>query len=185
MKYDPFSWDEVKPNEEVKFSQGRLRLQLSAPAALFITCQGVEGVASFGAFHDVEVSEEVTFRVEGAKGLRVFMRRSFGTSVEAEGEVYTNADRMPFESGVVAEVTRARRQLELERRAMLKEIRTEAAIARASLRAEKKTTPQKGGVQSADVMAEAEAQAEAQDDTQLEAEPAPAPVPAPKGKANK
>lgn len=167
MKYDPYAWDEVKPNEEIRFPKGRLRLQLSAPAPLYITAQGVEGLASYGSTHDVEVSEEVTYRIEGVKSLRAFQRRSYGTSVEAEGEVYTNVDRMPYESGAVAEVTRARRQLEIERRAMLKEIRAEAAIARASVKASAESPPQKGGVQSVEGQPEAaEALSEALDESE-------------------
>lgn len=134
MKFDVFSWDEVKTNEKVQTGKGVLRLRLSAPAALYFEAEGVEALAGYGADFEVEVSDPVTFRVEGPKTIRAFMFRPLPTAVEAVGEVYTNIDRMPGESGMVAEVTRARRQLEMERRSMLKEIREEAAKARASLR---------------------------------------------------
>lgn len=130
MKFDPFSWDEVKTNEETTFGKGTLRLRLSAPAALYVQAQGVEALAGYGAAFDVEVSEDVIFRVEAPKGVRAFREVPQPTSFQPIGEVFTNIDRMVQESGAVAEVTRARRQLEIERREMLREIRIEAAKAR-------------------------------------------------------
>ena len=61
----------------------------------------------------------------------------FGTSFECEGETFTNIDRMPHESESVAEVTRARRMLELERRSFLSEVRAENAAISAQLAAKR------------------------------------------------
>lgn len=136
MKFDVFSWDEVKTNAENQSAKGVLRLFVSAPAPLYITAQGVESLAGYGAEHTVEVSEEVTFRVEAPKGVRCFKHRAFAeTAFEAEGETFTNIDRMPHESGLLADVTRARRMLEVEKRQMLADIRREASIARNSVKA--------------------------------------------------
>jgi hypothetical protein len=43
------------------------------------------------------------------------------------GEVFTNLDRMPMESGTVAEVTREMRRFKLEQAGMLREMRAERA----------------------------------------------------------
>lgn len=123
MRFDLFSWQEFRCNEEVPFGEGQLRLRLSAPAPVYFSAQGVEALAGFGAAFDIEVSEAVTVRVEAPEGVRAFRWVPPVTAVEPEGEVFTNIDRMPDESGSVAEVLRARRLFEFERRAALRDIR--------------------------------------------------------------
>lgn len=127
MKFDPYAWQEVPTNEEVQFSKGRLRLRLSARAALYVTAQGFQALVGIEEAFEVDLSEEVTFRVEAPKPLRAFMFVPEPTAFEPVGEVFTNIDRMPMESGNMAEVTRAMRLFELERRNALKEIRQETA----------------------------------------------------------
>ncbi|UIB81392.1 hypothetical protein [Flyfo microvirus Tbat2_93] len=134
MKFDPYSWNEVKTNVEIPQAKGRLQLRLSQACPLYITAQGVEALAGVSAEHDWEVSEEVTFRVDAPKGVRAFLFTPLPTSAQADPAGWTNIDRMPHESGAVAEVSKARRLLEMERRSMLSEIRREAAIARASIK---------------------------------------------------
>lgn len=125
MKFDPFVWKEENTNEEIEVGEGWLRLRCSAPAALYVTAQGFEALVGYAPSFDLQLSEELTFRVEGPDGLRVFRHVAVLTSVRPEGEVFTNIDRMPNESGNVSEVTRAMRMFELQRRAALREIRAE------------------------------------------------------------
>lgn len=126
MKFDPNCWQEVKANEQIQFGKGVLRLRASVPAPLYITTQGGhEALCAVATAFDVELSEEVSFRVEGAKGTRVFLFKPLPTFCQPKGEVFTNIDRMPDESGQMLEVRKALRQLEIERRATLREIRAE------------------------------------------------------------
>lgn len=134
QKFDVFVWNEVKANEKIQVGKGNLRLRVSQPAPLYIEAEGVEALAGFAADFDLEVSEAVTFRLEAPKGVRVFLYNALPTSTVAEGEVFTNVDRMPHESGMMAEVTRARRMFELERRQALEELRRETAIMRAQVK---------------------------------------------------
>lgn len=127
MKFDPYAWQEVPTNEEIPFGKGRLRLRLSGRAPLYISAQGVEALAGIEEAFEVELSEEVTFRVEASKAVRAFMFVPEPTAFEPLGEVFTNVDRKPLESGAMAEVTRAMRLFELERRSALEEIRAETA----------------------------------------------------------
>lgn len=138
MKFDVFSWDEVKPNVKIEVGKGPLRLQCSAQTALYVEAEGVEALAGLSAAHHIEVAEEVTIRLEtAAKGVRCFLfRPATTTAVEPHGEVYTNIDRMSDESGTMAEITKARRQFELERRAILREMKVEHAKLRAAMKAE-------------------------------------------------
>lgn len=137
MKFDPFSWTEVKTNEEIQHPKGRLLLRISQTCPLYITAQGVEALAGVSTEFEVDVSEEVTFRIDAPKAARAFIFEAEPTSIEYDGEVFTNIDRMPSESGSVAEVTRALRMLEFNRRAMLREIREERDSTLEAVRAER------------------------------------------------
>lgn len=134
MKFDVFSWQEVKTNEALPVQKGTLQLRLSAACPVYVQAQGVEALAGTKTEFSLDFSEPVTVLVQAPKGVRAFINVPVQTFCEPDGEVYTNIDRLPHESGMLAEVTRARRQLELERRSMIRDIRAEAAKARASLR---------------------------------------------------
>lgn len=123
MKFSPLSWNEVKPNEKIEAPKGWLRLRLSAPCSLYVEAQGYEALAGFGTSFDLELSEAVTFRASGPKDTRVFHYEADDTTFRPNSEVYTNIDRMPDESGNLLEVRQGMRQLELMRRAVLRDIR--------------------------------------------------------------
>lgn len=125
MLFNPINWFEVKPNETHEVSKGRLRLQCSEAVPLYIEAEGVEALAGVSTAFDVELSAQARWRVGNQKGVRVFVYVPERTSFVAIGEVFTNIDRMVDESGSVAEVTRALRQLELMRRSALAEIKAE------------------------------------------------------------
>lgn len=132
MKLDPFAWSEVNPNEKVEAGKGILRVRCSASAPLYVECEGYEVLAEVGTAFEVDLSEAVTWRVDAPKGARIFWMPPALTSHRPEGEVYTNIDRMPHESGQLAEVTRAMRMFEVERRSYLKQMRAEIAALRAA-----------------------------------------------------
>lgn len=122
QKFDLFAWNEVKPNEKIPHSQGGLRLRLSALAPLYLQSLGVETLAGFASEFDLQISEDVTFRVDAPKTVRVFVETPNKTSFLQTGEKFTNTDRMPGESSAVAEVTRALRQMEIRHRQQMEEI---------------------------------------------------------------
>ena len=126
MRFDPLAWDEVSPNEE-NICKGTLRVRSSREGALFVQVEGVEALYGIGTAFEVQTPAEMIWRLDAPADARVFVQRMFGTSFECEGETFTNIDRMPHESESVAEVTRARRMLELERRSFLAEVRAENA----------------------------------------------------------
>lgn len=132
MKLDPFAWSEVNPNEKVQAGKGILRVRCSTSAPLYVEAEGYEVLAEVGTSFEIDLSEAVTWRVEAPNGARIFWMPPSLTSHTPQGEVFTNIDRMPHESGQLAEVTRAMRMFELERRSVLKEIRSEAAALRAA-----------------------------------------------------
>lgn len=123
MKFDPLNWNEVKPNEDHKAKKGWLRLRVSQAAALYVAVEGYEALVGVETAFNVEVSEAVTYRVEAPKGARVFVFAPPPTTHEPQGEVFTNIDRMVDESGSYNVVTRALREFELQKRAMLREMK--------------------------------------------------------------
>lgn len=129
MKFDPLTWNEVPTNENFQIGKGVMRLRASAPVPVYVEIHGVEALADYGTNVEIEVSEAARAKVVAPKGVRVFVYTPLPTVVQAEGEVFTNIDRMPSESGPMAEVTRALRALEIERRAALRDIRQAAATA--------------------------------------------------------
>ena len=137
MRFDPLAWDEVSPNEE-NISKGTLRVRAARQGALFVQVEGVEALYGVGTSFEVEAPSEMIWRLEAPAQARVFVQRMFGTSFQCEGESFTNIDRMPHESESVAEVTRARRMLELERRSFLAEVRAENAAISAQLAEKRK-----------------------------------------------
>ena len=136
MRFDPLAWDEVSPNEE-NICKGTLRVRASREGALYVQVEGVEALYGIGTSFEVEAPSQVIWRLEAPAETRVFVQRMFGTSFQCEGESFTNIDRMPHESESVAEVTRARRMLELERRSFLAEVRAENAALAAQLARER------------------------------------------------
>ena len=136
MKFDPLAWDEVSPNEE-NICKGTLRVRSSREGALYVQVEGVEALYGLGTSFDVQTPAEMIWRLDAPSDARVFVQRMFGTSFECEGEAFTNIDRMPHESESMAEVTRARRMLELERRSFLAEVRAENAAIAAELAAKR------------------------------------------------
>lgn len=136
MRFDPLAWDEVSPNEE-NICKGTLRVRSSREGALYVQVEGVEALYGIGTSFEVQTPAEMIWRLDGPADARVFVQRMFGTSFECEGETFTNIDRMPHESESVAEVTRARRMLELERRSFLAEVRAENAAIAAQLAAKR------------------------------------------------
>ncbi|MFD1881003.1 hypothetical protein [Paracoccus pacificus] len=130
MRFDPYSWHEVSVNEEYEAAKGRLRVRCSAQAPLYISAQGCEALAGVETSFDVEVSEAVTWRVDAPEGVRVFVHAPPGTVLPSIGEVFTNIDRLPEESGSMYEVQKALRALEMERRAYGRDMRAAIAAVR-------------------------------------------------------
>lgn len=151
MKFDPFAWKEVPDAQKIQVGKGRVRLHLSEPAALYVHSQGYEALAGYGSSFDLEFAEKVTLSTVAS---RVFVFDPSVRSEKSKGQVFTNIDRMPDESGNVLEVRRAMRELELTRRSILREIRQERHKAK----------------READAVIEAEAEVARPERAELEAE---------------
>lgn len=105
------NWTEIDAQDDTPAS-GRLRLRLEAPATLWITPQGGEAYPQGEAqAFDLFLPENVTFTFSEAVRAFMYVRPSRARS--PRGEVFTNLDRKPGESGSVQEVRRAAREFAL------------------------------------------------------------------------
>lgn len=126
-KLDVFAWSEFEPGVQVPGSARNLEVRCSAPSALYVSCQGYEALAGVGTDFDVGISEPFSFRLEGPQGVRCFYKGDFTAAYQAEGQVHTNCDRLPHQSGAVMEVRRALREQQFRHQQFMREARAAAA----------------------------------------------------------
>lgn len=135
MKFDIFAWSEIEPNLWFNGPAGSLVVKASAPSALFVEQDGFEVCAGHGVAFDLDISGEFRFRLEGPKSARFFYQAGASVAVPSLGVVYTNADKLPAQSGTYFEVRRALREQQLAQSAMMKEIRAATSLLRAERKA--------------------------------------------------
>ncbi len=156
MKTVNFTYKETKANEKIKF-KGQLLLRASAPCALFLFDGQVETLAGFGAEFDISAPQATAFKVVAPEGVRVFRRHPDSLVRKGSGKAFTNADRMPHESGALLEVRKGLREIALARKGLQQE--TEAAL-REVRRAKKALTPDDQITEDGEVIEGKEASAE-------------------------
>lgn len=128
VNFNPDVWLEVSNEEEFEVPAGRLQVRVSAPSALYLVASGAPVLAGVDTSFDLRLAEHSRGVVIGQSGIRIFVLTDPDASAltiheDEDAEVFTNIDRMPSETGVMAEVLRATRQLELKKREMLAEMR--------------------------------------------------------------
>lgn len=112
MKFDPFKWSEA--HEKTKAPKGRLRVFASAPCPLWLEAEGFEALAGYNTAWDLTLDTEVIFWTTDPS-VRLFYDYPVQAIQVPQGEVFTNADMEPDESGAMWEVRKAIRALQLER----------------------------------------------------------------------
>lgn len=145
MRFDPFSWEELQVSTPYDEKRGRLKLRVSAPSALYVQALGVETLFGYGADFDVTCAHPFSFKVEGPKGARAFAYSPADNHYTSTAEVYTNGDRLPMESGTMAEVRREIRLHRLHQMQERNELRmqlNEVKQLRASLQEAPKSPPE-------------------------------------------
>ncbi len=125
MKFEPTHWTIVQEGADYEAKQNRVFLRAPFKIAAYVSTEGVEALAGVGYEIDAKVPQGSRFRAEAVtegQGV-IFAYSPTGSSFKPTGEIFTNADRKPMESGMLAEVTRATRLMRLEHKRMLDEIR--------------------------------------------------------------
>lgn len=124
MRFDPFTYEAVKPGSVIDGPQGGFRVVCHPSAAVFVQADGYEVLASYGSC-DLQITGAYSFRVVGADDAPASYRLLVRSASAPVGETFTNLDRMPNESGSVLAVTSALRKMKLEQNAFAKELREE------------------------------------------------------------
>lgn len=132
--FNPNAWGEIQVGKEIPHEKGRVQLRASAPVALYVTSttHGVEALCGVAAEFDFNVSEAVSLRVEGKA--RAFLHDLPVTSFDADGEIFTNIDRMPM-GGSFDAVQGQTRLFELQQRQIMREMRAQMAALEAERKA--------------------------------------------------
>lgn len=125
MKFDVSKWSELSPNVLYEGQVGRLVGNCSQLAAWYVLWNGQEILAHVGHSVDISISEPFSWRCEVDTSARVFVSAPRAVHHNVVGEVFTNIDRKPRESGMVAEVSAALRRFKLEQRDLRADIRRE------------------------------------------------------------
>lgn len=121
MKFNPTDWKEVKANAQIQVPACLLQLRLTAPGVLFVTTEGVETLYGEGSAFRLSVPENSAYEVKLSGG-KVYQRDIPVRTFADTSEKFTNIDRLPQESGTVAEVTKAVRMFKIEERATVRRI---------------------------------------------------------------
>ena len=123
MKFNPFKYSEVKANAEIESPQGLLHVMCSENCNVYVTCQGVEALAGYGREVRVQIADAFIFRVEAVKTARVFIEDPQKVFYTPKGEVFTNMDRKPQESGTMLAIKQGLRSLQLKEMSILNTMR--------------------------------------------------------------
>lgn len=130
MKFDPFNWQEVTINDEYESPKGRLHIMCSQNASVYVQALGYEVLAGVGQKIDITTAQAVTYRIEAPEGTRAFVETREAHFVKSSGEIFTNFDKKPTESGAVQEINRALRRFKLEQQEIRRQMRIESQTLR-------------------------------------------------------
>lgn len=128
MKFDPLKWNEISSGTNYPCERGMIRLNSTHPMNVFVLLEGVEALAYSGQSCDIRVGYGCEYRAETeGSDVRVFSAEPANVAHEQKGEIYTNIDRKPHESGTVAEVRRELRRHQLEQNMYRRVLQAEQA----------------------------------------------------------
>lgn len=126
MKFDVFKWAEIEAGEVHEICQGRVHVMCSKESAVYVEVEGYEVLAGVGTEVRADIQADVVrVKIDAPKGTRAFIYKPMGVSMKSEGEIFTNADRKPLESGTVLEVKKALREFKLEQMRLRQAMRGE------------------------------------------------------------
>lgn len=177
MKFSPENWKEVKPNDKIEITQGRLWLRLTQASPILVTSlSGVETLVCFDTEADIEVTD-CAFAIFTNEKARGWLFERPVEYFESDGEIFTNADRMVMESGTMGEITKALRLFKIEQNSILREANAKLQEIQQEARSVRERQPDPDNPEDHEEL-------DPVDDDQVDEEEVadPAPAPAPKAK---
>jgi len=134
MKFNPLEWSQVD-GKTFQAPPGLLQLRGASLFGVVVESHGVEAAYAFASEHRLTLPDAAKVTLIAVDGFAVYRKDRPSRVYRMTGEKFTNIDRLPQESGAVAEVTKAVRLMKLEERAMIRRIREEAAASKAAIAA--------------------------------------------------
>jgi hypothetical protein len=119
MKVDLENWQQLTNRNDTV--SGRLQLKLTEPSKVLAKNAETGQVSFIGYGTEFNVRFDGTWQIGTDVEAYIYVPPS--TTVEADAEIFTNADMQPQDSGSVQFVKQGLRLLELQKREMMKEFR--------------------------------------------------------------
>lgn len=168
MKFNVEQWEGFSTKNPFLVMRGLLHIRTTDPGAKLFASNAEGETVLVGMGCDIKLRTRDTMLCSlETKEKEAYRYAPKPKAKDPEGEVYTNADRQPLESGTLLEVRKAARQAQLE---MLVQRRALEKDARRQKRKEKKRLDEQ---KAKDEEAQALKEAEAKERAQREAEIAP------------
>ena len=127
--FNPTEWVPIATGSPFELEQEALHLRSENPMVVFVEYRGVQAIAATGLDCNVRVPRDAIVTIK-AKGM-VFLETRHVPVYQPQGEVFTNVDRLPHESGSLDAVRSELRRFKLEQRSELMRLRAAAADLRA------------------------------------------------------
>lgn len=126
MKFDVFKFQEIDPSQSYESVTGKVHVLCSKPTAVYATVEGYQVLLGVGTEIRAEIASKlIELAFEAPKGTRAFVYAPTKLTMVDDGEIYTNIDRKPQESGSVLEVRKALREFQLDQMGLRQSIRDE------------------------------------------------------------
>src|SRR5690625_3539203 len=115
MRLNPEDWHEVEVGVRYECASGVLHVRASEDIAVYVlTEDGLEVLGDSGRDIRIQLRRPFSWLVESpTASARMFVFAPEVEIYEPSGEVFTNLERRPHESGAVLEVRRAVREFQL------------------------------------------------------------------------
>ena len=123
MRMDVNKWAEVPLGERLPINSGVIHVKATTPVSVFAFSG--EAPVLIGTGHEVRctIDNAFSYEVQGAKNTRAFSYEPELLSNKPQGDIHTNVDRQPMDSGNLLEVKRAHRLFKLEAAQTMESIR--------------------------------------------------------------
>lgn len=102
-------WGSIALDTALPISGGRIECIATQECLFYVEQNGVQALAEVGKRCALEVTGDVILEVRAPQGTEVYMYNPFVEVQVQSTEIFTNADKMPVESGHVHEIAKAAR----------------------------------------------------------------------------
>jgi len=125
MKHDITEWAEVFTDTQIEMDTGHFHMLATHDCNVFAMNYGADILIGSGKEVRRQMSGPQIYVIEGPSDARIFMHMPDEKALHCVGEVFTNIDRQPMESGNLYEVRKAHRLMQIQSAQMMEGMRKE------------------------------------------------------------